>query len=211
MSEGELGATSEAQLGPSEKKHKQRKTSEAITARRLRLLIRAALDEHLISKTIKDLAVDLKVSEKCIREDWRNRRSWAPAILSMDTSEAETTLIRLFNKWAMSTDTLLRIGVDSENYKAFPRVMALRALTESICREIEKRQSLGYLPKVAEKLEVTEQGDINKLLEDLKILEPVWRGEVKRIISEIDIGDDPNKQIHKNDAESKTDPVPPTP
>ena len=203
MSENGSGASSE-------KQHRPRRTSEIITARRLRLLTRAALDEHLISRTIKDLAVELNVSENCLREDWRNRRSWAPAILEMNPSEAENALIRLFNQWHMSATTLMRIGVDSENIKALPRVLALRALTESTDREIVRRQSLGYLPKVAEKLEVMEQGDIAKLLKDFKDLEPLCRGEVKRLLSEITTGDDPNKQIHKDDTEPKTDTIPPT-
>lgn len=194
----------------SEKQHKQRRTSEVITARRLRLLTRAALDEHLISRTIKDLAVELNVSENCLREDWRNRRSWAPMILQMNTSEAENALIRLFNQWHMLATTLMRIGVDSENVRALPRVLALRALAESTDREIVRRQSLGYLPKMPEKLEVAGQGDIDKLLEQFKALEPYCRGEVKRIISEIATGDDPNKSIHKDDPKPETDTVPPT-
>lgn len=199
-------------MAPSEeKKRRRRYASEEITARRLRLLSRAALNDHLISKTINDLAKEMSCSEDTLRDDWRRRRIWAPKILEMKPAEAEDAFIRLFNQWHMLANTLLMIGVDSENYRAIPRVMALRALTDSICREIEKRQSLGYLPKMPEKLEVTEQGDLTKLLADFKDLEPLCRGEVKRLLSEINAGDDPNKPVHKDDTEPKADSVPLTP
>jgi hypothetical protein len=111
----------------------------------------------------------------------------------------------------MLANTLLMIGVDSENVRAIPRVMALRALVGSICKEIEMRQSLGYIPKMPEKLEVTEQGDLSKLLADFKDLEPICRGEVKRLLSEINAGDDPDEPVHKDDSEPKADSVPLTP
>lgn len=192
------------------KKRRRRYASEEIAARRLRLLSRAALNDHLIARTIKDLAVELNVSEDTLRDDWRRRRIWVPVILEMKPAEAEDALIRLFNKWSVLDDTLMMIGVDSENYRVLPRVMALRALMVSIDREISRRQSLKYLPKVTEKLKVTEQGDLRKLLEDFKELEPICTGEVKRLLSEINAGDDPNKPVHKDDTEPKADPVPPT-
>jgi len=101
--------------------------------------------------------------------DWSRRKEWLQDIIKV--GDAETWSNELIAEVHETRAGLWRIAVNSEIQDAV-RLGAFKLLQDSLIREIEALQSLGLLPKVAEKLEQK-----NGIMEERRILLDVTEDE----------------------------------
>jgi len=143
-------------------------THRAIMARR-----KAFFKRHLLGQDHPDIIAALQPkyggAAKTYYNDWTKRAAWLPDIIK--AGDAETWMAELLAKLHYAQSRLWRMGADKEVQDSV-RLGAYKLLQEGISRELELLQSLGKLPKVAEKLEQK-----NGLMEERRILLDVTEDE----------------------------------
>jgi len=102
---------------------------------------------------IREVADSHGPNLKAVRQDWYRREAWEPIIWRMEQSVDD--LERLFYKLRLGQERALALMRTADNDNA--KVGAIGKLADLISTEVELRQSLGSLPKVADKLDVRQQ------------------------------------------------------
>jgi hypothetical protein len=88
--------------------------------------------------------------ESTLRVDWHRRKTWEPLIWRTEQSKEDVE--RLLFQLRLAREKALRLATTANNDNA--KVGAIGKLGELVKLEIELRQSLGTLPKVADKLDI---------------------------------------------------------
>jgi len=114
---------------------------------------------------IKEVAETYGPNEKAVRQDWYRRPTWEPIIWRMEQSTEDVE--RLLYKLTLGQERALALMRTADNDNA--KVGAIGKLADLVAKEIELRQSLGSLPKVAEKLHV--EGEIEKRVVTFNVAE----------------------------------------
>jgi len=105
------------------------------------------------SRMIQEITDAYGPNEKAVRQDWYRRKGWEPLIWRMEQNVED--LERLFYKLRLGQERALALMRTADNDNA--KVGAIGKLANLISTEVELRQSLGSLPKVAEKLDVKQE------------------------------------------------------
>lgn len=110
-------------------------------------------ERHLLGiphpKIIKSLQERYGGTERAYYKDWANRKNWLWMLIPGDREDMAAELVAEAHQ---SRAYLWRMAVDKKVQDAV-RLGAWKLIQEGIAREVDVLQSLGILPKVAEKLE----------------------------------------------------------
>lgn len=109
--------------------------------------------DALNKRTMIGLAEDEGKTYDTLRKDWSRRLEWEPLIWKIEQSkeDVEGILYNLRMARARAVGLMRSASQDSV------RVAAIGKLIDAISKEIELRQSLGFLPKMAERLQVEQE------------------------------------------------------
>jgi len=99
---------------------------------------------------LKEISTEFGVSYNACKQDWKRRNEWQSLIWRMATDHSKVN--ELLFTIQLVKERALRLSATAPGGNA--KVGALRVLVDTVFREIEVRQSLGQLPRVAERVEM---------------------------------------------------------
>lgn len=101
-------------------------------------------------KTFTMLAETEGVSANALRKDWRNKLKWERLVWMAEESEDDYNWLLYIMQMALERAVSLMRAADQDSVK----VAAIGRVADIARRLIELKQSLGQLPKVADKIKV---------------------------------------------------------
>jgi hypothetical protein len=108
----------------------------------------------LTKKALIRIADDFDSSYDAVRIDWSRREQWEPFIWMMEESRQDAQ--KLLYSLQLGREQAIKL-MKIADPKDSAKVGAIGKLTDVVTKEIELRQSLGLLPKMAEKLDIREK------------------------------------------------------
>lgn len=106
--------------------------------------------------------LNVGVSDSTLWDDWTKREEWMPVLLRIREDVAELPISEAFAGLLEARRLAFNLYLRASN--DFAKVGALREIRENIKTELTLRQSMGLIPKVADKLQADVQGDLNLIL-----------------------------------------------
>jgi len=107
---------------------------------------------------IKEIASQYEITYDTARMDWHRRSKWEPLIWRMENSKEDVERLLYHLRLGRERALILMRTANNDNAK----VGAIGKLIELVTKEIELRQSLGALPRIADKLEVSQELTIQR-------------------------------------------------
>ena len=123
---------------------------------RRKTMLKLYYANSLTPTTMRALAEQSHISEYAIRKDWNRKSIWEPVIWAMSDCKNDPEVILRGLLFAKEQALKLMGSADQDSVK----VAAIGRYSDIIRLEVELRQSLGTLPKVAEKVEQKIEGKI---------------------------------------------------
>lgn len=106
--------------------------------------------------------LNVGVSDSTLWDDWTKREKWMPVLLRIREDVAELPISEAFAGLLEARRLAFNLYIRASN--DFAKVGALREIRENIKSELTLRQSLGLLPKVAEKYDLVTY-DVDAILD----------------------------------------------
>lgn len=131
-------------------------------------MLRQALQGIRPSAIVKSIQanddLNVGVSDSTLWDDWTKREEWMPVLLRIREDIAELPISEAFAGLLEARRLAFNLYLRAKN--DFAKVGALREIRENIKAEMTLRQSMGLIPKVAEKYDLVTY-DVDALLDSV--------------------------------------------